>query len=112
MRQGMKASFLFLKWDRLNLPTSHPISAPYVRFYEPQGGGIYLDGCPASAFSLGEWSRAVAMVGQEPVLFSGTIGDNIAYGKWGKATQEVRAGRERGGRGAEGCPLLPLCPGI
>ena len=75
MRQGMKASFLFLMWDGLNLPTSHPISAPYVRFYEPQGGGIYLDGCPASAFSLGEWSRAVAMVGQEPVLFSGTIGE-------------------------------------
>ena len=30
------------------------------------------------------------MVGQEPVLFSGSIGENIAYGKWGKATQEVR----------------------
>ncbi|GAX74240.1 hypothetical protein CEUSTIGMA_g1689.t1 [Chlamydomonas eustigma] len=59
-----------------------------ARFYEPQSGGIYLDGQPASSFSLGEWSRAVAMVGQEPVLFSGTVGDNIAYGKWGKATQD------------------------
>ena len=62
------------------------------RFYEPQGGGIFLDGRPASSFSLGEWSRAVAMVGQEPVLFSGTIGENIAYGKWGKASQEVSKG--------------------
>ena len=62
------------------------------RFYEPQGGGIYLDGKPAASFSLGEWSRAVAMVGQEPVLFSGTIGENIAYGKWGKASQEVSGG--------------------
>ena len=51
--------------------------------------------CPSSSPtpypppSAGEWSRAVAMVGQEPVLFSGSIGENIAYGKWGKATQEV-----------------------
>ena len=59
------------------------------RIYEPQGGGIFLNGQPAESFSLGEWSRAVAMVGQEPVLFSGTIGENIAYGKWGKASQEV-----------------------
>jgi ABC-type transport system involved in Fe-S cluster assembly fused permease/ATPase subunit len=36
----------------------------------------------------GEWARAVAMVSQEPVLFSGSIGDNIAYGKFGRCRQE------------------------
>lgn len=62
------------------------------RFYEPQQGCILLDGRPIESFSLGEWSRAVAMVGQEPVLFSGTIADNIAYGRmYGLATPEVRA---------------------
>ncbi len=47
----------------------------------PQAGGIFLDDNPAGAFSRGEWARAVAMVSQEPVLFSGTIADNIAYGR-------------------------------
>ena len=41
------------------------------RFYEPQAGGIWLGGQPASAFSRGEWARAVALVSQEPVLFAG-----------------------------------------
>lgn len=59
-----------------------------ARFYDPQAGGLYLDGRPASDFTLGEWSRAVAMVGQEPVLFSGTIADNIAYGRFGMASME------------------------
>lgn len=35
------------------------------RFYEPQSGGIFLAGQHASEFSRGEWSKAVAMVGQE-----------------------------------------------
>jgi len=58
------------------------------RFYEPQEGGIYLDGAPADTFTRGEWSRAVSMVSQEPILFAGTIADNIAYGKYGLATRE------------------------
>ena len=41
------------------------------RFYEPQAGGIWLGGQPASAFTRGEWARAVALVSQEPVLFAG-----------------------------------------
>ena len=59
-----------------------------TRFYEPQEGGIYLDGRPVSDFTLGEWSRAVAMVGQEPVIFAGTIADNIAYGSHGQADMQ------------------------
>lgn len=67
-----------------------------ARFYEPQEGCLYLDGKPIESFSLGEWSRAVAMVGQEPVLFSGTIGDNIAYGRmYGMASpEEIQAAAE------------------
>ena len=64
---------------------------------------MYLDGKPIESFSLGEWSRAVAMVGQEPVLFSGTIFDNIAYGRmYGVATPEVRT---EGGRLGESCSV-------
>lgn len=63
------------------------IAALLSRFYEPQSGGIYLNGHSASEFSRGEWAKAVAMVSQEPVLFSGTIADNIAYGKCGHCSR-------------------------
>lgn len=64
------------------------VAALLSRFYEPQSGGIYLDGKPAADFSRGEWANAVAMVSQEPVLFAGTIADNISYGRFGKCSQE------------------------
>eukprot|EP00877_Chromochloris_zofingiensis_P003375 jgi/Chrzof1/13038/Cz07g17170.t1 len=64
------------------------VAAVLSRFYDPQSGGIYLAGTPASNFTRGEWARAVAMVSQEPVLFSGTISDNIAYGRFGKCSME------------------------
>jgi ATP-binding cassette subfamily B (MDR/TAP) protein 8 len=64
------------------------IAALLSRFYEPQSGGILLNGHSASEYSRGEWAKAVAMVSQEPVLFSGSIADNIAYGKCGHCTRE------------------------
>ena len=47
------------------------VAALLSRFYDPQAGGIWLGGQPASAFTRGEWARAVALVSQEPVLFAG-----------------------------------------
>jgi len=71
------------------------IAALLSRFYEPQQGTIYLNGRPVSEFSRGEWAKAVAMVSQEPVLFSGTIADNIGYAKHGKASlAEIQAASE------------------
>jgi len=35
------------------------------------------------------YHRQVALVSQEPILFSGTIGENIKYGKESASTQEV-----------------------
>lgn len=62
------------------------------RFYEPQSGSILMGGQPISSFTRGEWAKAVALVSQDPVLFSGTIADNIAYGKFGMATpDEIQA---------------------
>lgn len=60
-----------------------------------QVGNIRLAGRPTSDFSRGEWARAVAMVSQEPVLFSGSIADNIAYGKFGRCSaEEIQAAAE------------------
>lgn len=56
------------------------IASLLLRFYEPQSGGVYLDGVNIKELNL-KWLRShIAAVSQEPVLFSGTIRDNILYG--------------------------------
>ncbi|KAJ8273749.1 hypothetical protein GJAV_G00105100 [Gymnothorax javanicus] len=50
------------------------------RFYQPQEGEILLDGQPLHCYHHKYLHNKVAMVGQEPVLFSGSIRENIAYG--------------------------------
>ncbi|XP_051729468.1 antigen peptide transporter 2a isoform X2 [Ctenopharyngodon idella] len=50
------------------------------RFYQPQQGQILLDGQPLQNYQHKYLHQKVAMVGQDPVLFSGSIRDNIAYG--------------------------------
>lgn len=56
------------------------IASLLMRFYDPQSGGVYLDGVDIRELNL-KWVRShIAAVSQEPVLFSGTIRDNILYG--------------------------------
>ncbi|XP_062846203.1 antigen peptide transporter 2a [Trichomycterus rosablanca] len=50
------------------------------RYYEPQHGQILLDGQPLQNYQHKYLHSKLVVVGQEPVLFSGTIRDNIAYG--------------------------------
>lgn len=57
------------------------------RFYEPQGGRVLIDGQDIRELTLESLRRQVAIVLQEPLLFSGTIEDNIRYGRL-KATRE------------------------
>lgn len=64
------------------------IASLLSRFYEPDKGGIYLGSTPAQQFTRGEWAKAVALVSQEPVLFAGTIEDNIAYGRYGRCSRD------------------------
>uniref|UniRef100_A0A8C3FPX2 Uncharacterized protein n=1 Tax=Chrysemys picta bellii TaxID=8478 RepID=A0A8C3FPX2_CHRPI len=64
------------------------------RFYEPQAGEILLDGVPLREYEHRYLHRQVALVGQEPVLFSGSIRENIAYGLGGCGEEQVtRAAR-------------------
>ncbi len=51
------------------------------RFYEPDAGSIQIDGKDYREMSLQDLRRQIGLVLQEPFLFSGTIGENIAYGK-------------------------------
>ncbi|WOL06276.1 ABC transporter B family member 28 [Canna indica] len=51
-----------------------------ARFYEPTRGRITVAGEDIRTFDKREWARVVSVVNQEPVLFSVSIGENIAYG--------------------------------
>lgn len=56
------------------------IASLLLRFYDPVSGGVYLDGVDIRELNL-KWLRNhIATVSQEPVLFSGTIRENILYG--------------------------------
>ena len=50
------------------------------RFYTPVAGSITIDGVPISDYNLGSLRRQIAVVSQEPVLFSLSLRDNIAFG--------------------------------
>lgn len=54
------------------------------RFYEAQGGQILLDGHPLQDYRLADLRRQIAMVGQQVMLFDGSIAQNVAYGELGQ----------------------------
>jgi len=57
-----------------------------MRFYDPDEGSIFLDGIDLRELDL-YWLRSkIGYVGQEPVLFSGSIKDNLLMGN-SNATQ-------------------------
>jgi len=59
------------------------------RFYDPDAGRVLFDGINYKDLDL-KWLRSqIGLVGQEPVLFSGTVFQNIALGKPGATKEEV-----------------------
>ena len=61
------------------------------RFYDVTEGAILIDGQDTRQVSQGSLRRQMSLVLQEPFLFSGTIGENIAYGKPEATREEVVA---------------------
>ncbi len=51
-----------------------------MRFYDPQAGQIILDGVPLTALDPVDLRRHFALVAQAPVLFTGSVRDNIQFG--------------------------------
>ena len=65
------------------------------RFFEPQQGRITIDGIDLQRIRLRTLRDAIGIVSQEPLLFSGTIAENIRYGKLDASQAEVEvAARE------------------
>ena len=70
------------------------------RFYEPDAGSIAVGGVNlADAFDSVSWLDAIALVGQEPKLFAGTVRENIAYGRAGAVGRSLRWGAVGGAHG-------------
>jgi ATP-binding cassette subfamily B protein len=61
------------------------------RFYDPTRGGILLDGVDLRDYRVADLRRQFALVLQEPVLFSTTIGENIAYARSDATRDEIIA---------------------
>jgi ATP-binding cassette subfamily B protein len=61
------------------------------RFFEPTSGRVLIDGIDASRYALRSLRERIAIVPQEPVLFSGSIADNIRYGRLDASDGEIVA---------------------
>uniref|UniRef100_A0A0E0MXK2 MDR-like ABC transporter n=1 Tax=Oryza rufipogon TaxID=4529 RepID=A0A0E0MXK2_ORYRU len=59
------------------------------RFYDPQSGEVLIDGVDIRRINLGSIRRKIGLVSQEPVLFAGTIRENITYGKEDPTLEEI-----------------------
>ncbi|MFL6294647.1 MAG: ABC transporter ATP-binding protein [Actinomycetes bacterium] len=62
-----------------------------ARFYDPQGGTVTLDGVDLRQVRLADLRRAMGYVPQEGFLFSGTVLDNIRFGRPEATRAEVEA---------------------
>jgi subfamily B ATP-binding cassette protein MsbA len=61
------------------------------RFWDVNRGHVRLDGQDVRSLRLADLRGAVGIVPQEPALFSGTIGENIAYARPGASAAEIEA---------------------
>ncbi|MDA0955315.1 MAG: ABC transporter ATP-binding protein [Proteobacteria bacterium] len=57
------------------------LSALLCRFYEPTGGGIYVNGQEYRTLPLRAWQERLGVVLQTPHLFSGSIADNLRFAR-------------------------------
>jgi len=60
-----------------------------ARFYDVTAGRVLIDGFDVRTLDLGAFRRQLGIVPQEPFLFTGTIRDNIAYGRPDATDDEV-----------------------
>ncbi|KAI0834190.1 hypothetical protein F5Y06DRAFT_176712 [Hypoxylon sp. FL0890] len=65
------------------------VSSLLLRFYNPTSGTISINGIDITKMNAKSLRRRIGMVSQEPVLFSGTVAENIAYGKPNATRAEI-----------------------
>jgi ATP-binding cassette subfamily B protein len=62
-----------------------------ARFYDPDSGSVRVDGHDIRSLDLAAFRRQLGYVPQEAFLFTGTVRDNIAYGRQDATESEVEA---------------------
>ena len=67
------------------------------RFYDPTKGVVRVDGIDLASVDMREWRSRLGLVPQEPVLFSGTLAQNIAYGRPDASMTEIEEAAQRVG---------------
>lgn len=71
------------------------ISSLLLRFYKPTEGTVTINGVDISKMNGKALRRRIGFVGQEPVLMSGSIAENIAYGKPHATRNEIVAAAKK-----------------
>ena len=66
-----------------------------LRFYDPTRGAVLLDGHDLRDLKLGWLRQQVSVVLQDPILFSTTVAENIAFGKPGASRKEIEQAARR-----------------
>jgi ATP-binding cassette subfamily B protein len=61
------------------------------RFYDPDSGSILIDGKDVKTFRLSDLRRRIGLVLQDVFIFTGTLKDNIAFGKPDATIEEIKA---------------------
>lgn len=77
------------------------------RFYEIESGAILLDGRPLQDYPLADLRRQIALVGQQVMLFDGTVAANVAYGEMEQASADALDQAVRGANAQEFVERLP-----
>jgi ABC-type multidrug transport system fused ATPase/permease subunit len=71
-----------------------------VRFHDPAEGTVTLDGIDVRRLPLATLRGAVTLLAQEPLVFHGTIRENVALGRPGASQEELEAAAEAAGASA------------
>ena len=67
------------------------VAALLLRFYDPDGGALRLDGVDLRRLDPAWLRRQIGLVAQEPLLFSSSVADNIRYGRPDATAVEIEA---------------------
>ncbi|KAK7753119.1 ATP-binding cassette permease mdl1 [Diatrype stigma] len=71
------------------------VSSLLLRFYNPTSGTISINGVDITKMNVKSLRRRIGMVSQEPVLFSGSVAENIAYGRPNASRAEIIQAAQR-----------------
>lgn len=82
------------------------LAALVPRFYDATEGRVLVDGADVRELTLGSLRRAIGVVAQDPLLFSATVRENIAFGNAGATEEQI----ERAARLAQAHDFIARLP--